>query len=146
MPNEAHRRLMHSAITTRGGLGSSGKQKGSSRYEILTELKVRLCRWCGQDRDAGDVSEPDDPGFTTNPTLMRKAGVGTMGVRTGSVACIPDRPISLEVLADEFSEMEGQARTIAGGRTTSSSDTDHSHKSVSSAELVRRLSHGIKLM
>jgi transaldolase len=53
-------------------------------------------------------------GFTTNPTLMRKAGVTDYRAFARSVlAEIRDRPISFEVFADEFSEMERQAREIA---------------------------------
>ncbi len=53
-------------------------------------------------------------GFTTNPTLMRKAGVTSYDAFARDVlACIPDRPISFEVFADTFSEMERQARKIA---------------------------------
>jgi transaldolase len=53
-------------------------------------------------------------GFTTNPTLMRKAGVRDYEAFARDIlVAIPDRPISLEVFADEFSEMERQARRIA---------------------------------
>src|SRR5262249_25533458 len=53
-------------------------------------------------------------GFTTNPTLMRKAGVtGYERFARDVLQCIPDRPVSLEVFADEFPEMERQARKIA---------------------------------
>ena len=53
-------------------------------------------------------------GFTTNPTLMRKAGITDYeAFARDIVASIPDRPISLEVFADEFDEMERQARMIA---------------------------------
>ena len=53
-------------------------------------------------------------GFTTNPTLMRKAGITDYGRSPASVlAAIPDRPISFEVFSDEFAEMERQAREIA---------------------------------
>jgi transaldolase len=53
-------------------------------------------------------------GFTTNPTLMRKAGVSDYeGFARDVVAAIPDRPISFEVFSDEFAEMERQARHIA---------------------------------
>ena len=52
-------------------------------------------------------------GFTTNPTLMRKAGVTDYeGFARDILREIPDRPISFEVLADEFDEMERQARKI----------------------------------
>ncbi|MGH7015079.1 MAG: transaldolase [Stellaceae bacterium] len=60
------------------------------------------------------ASNPLIKGFTTNPTLMRKAGVSdyeTFG--RAALAAVPDRPLSLEVFADEFGEMIDQGRTIA---------------------------------
>jgi transaldolase len=59
-------------------------------------------------------ARPYVKGFTTNPTLMRKAGVVDYEqFAKGILAAIPDRPISFEVFADEFLEMERQARRIA---------------------------------
>jgi transaldolase len=53
-------------------------------------------------------------GFTTNPTLMRKAGVQDYKAFSLKVLkAVPDRPISLEVFADDFDEMERQALEIA---------------------------------
>ncbi len=53
-------------------------------------------------------------GFTTNPTLMKGAGVTDYyEFATNVLAAIPDRPVSFEVLADEFTEMEWQALEIA---------------------------------
>jgi transaldolase len=53
-------------------------------------------------------------GFTTNPTLMRKAGVTDYERFAREILqSIPDRPISFEVFADDESEMERQARKIA---------------------------------
>jgi transaldolase len=53
-------------------------------------------------------------GFTTNPTLMRKAGIEDYEAFARKlVAAIPDRPISFEVFADDFDEMIAQARVIA---------------------------------
>ena len=53
-------------------------------------------------------------GFTTNPTLMRKAGVDDYESFARDVlAEISDRPVSFEVFADEFDEMEAQALQIA---------------------------------
>jgi transaldolase len=52
-------------------------------------------------------------GFTTNPTLMRKAGISDYRAFAREILCaIPDRPISFEVFSDEFEEMERQAREI----------------------------------
>ena len=53
-------------------------------------------------------------GFTTNPTLMRKAGVADYrAFAREALLAIADRPISFEVFADEPVEMERQAREIA---------------------------------
>jgi len=53
-------------------------------------------------------------GFTTNPTLMAKAGIQDYQSFAGSIlAEIKDLPISFEVFSDEFDEMERQAHLIA---------------------------------
>lgn len=53
-------------------------------------------------------------GFTTNPTLMRKAGISDYpGFAREILKAIPDRPISFEVFEDEFDQMERQARQIS---------------------------------
>lgn len=59
-------------------------------------------------------ANPQIQGFTTNPTLMRKAGITDYEVFARDIlTAIPDRPISFEVFADEFDEMERQAERIA---------------------------------
>jgi transaldolase len=58
--------------------------------------------------------DPRIVGFTTNPTLMRKAGISDYAAFARDVLhAIPDRPVSFEVFADELDEMEAQARIIA---------------------------------
>ncbi len=58
--------------------------------------------------------QPHIAGFTTNPTLMRKAGVTDYAAFARDVVqAIPDKPISFEVFADDFAEMERQAHIIA---------------------------------
>jgi transaldolase len=58
--------------------------------------------------------QPYIRGFTTNPTLMNKAGIRDYRAFAREVlSAIPDRPISFEVFSDEFNEMERQAREIA---------------------------------
>ncbi len=53
-------------------------------------------------------------GFTTNPTLMRAAGVNDYKAFALDVLkAVPDRPVSFEVFADDFPTMEDQAREIA---------------------------------
>ncbi|WP_368744497.1 transaldolase [Desertibaculum subflavum] len=54
-------------------------------------------------------------GFTTNPTLMRKAGITDYAAfAKAAIAAIPDLPISFEVFSDDFASMEREARIIAG--------------------------------
>ncbi len=59
-------------------------------------------------------------GFTTNPTLMRKAGISDYVEFAHKVlAAIPDRPISFEVFADDLAGMAAQGHQIASwGRNT----------------------------
>lgn len=53
-------------------------------------------------------------GFTTNPTLMRKAGVTDYeGFARDALKIVGDKPISFEVFADDFPTMDLQARKIA---------------------------------
>jgi len=53
-------------------------------------------------------------GFTTNPSLMKKAGVRNYNAFAKDVvSAIPDLPISFEVFADTLEEMEAEARIIA---------------------------------
>lgn len=60
------------------------------------------------------AANPLIKGFTTNPTLMRQAGVTDYKAFAQEVLKeITDRPISFEVFADDFPTMEAQAREIA---------------------------------
>jgi len=53
-------------------------------------------------------------GFTTNPTLMRKAGISDYRAFAKEILqAISDRPISFEVFSDEFQDMERQALEIS---------------------------------
>ena len=57
-------------------------------------------------------------GLTTNPTLMRKAGVSDYEEFSRKVLNLfPNLPISIEVLADDLEGMESQARKIASWGT-----------------------------
>jgi len=59
-------------------------------------------------------ANPRIKGFTTNPTLMRKAGVEEYVAFARQVLeIVPDRPVSFEVFADDFDEMEVQAIEIS---------------------------------
>src|SRR4051812_16863576 len=86
--------------------------------------------------------KPYIKGLTTNPTLMRKAGIQDYrSFAREVVAAIPDRPISFEVFSDEFSEMERQAREIAGwGENVYVKVPITTTRRSTSYDLVRRLS------
>ena len=87
-------------------------------------------------------------GFTTNPTLMRKAGVNDYRAFARSVlSAIPDRPISFEVFSDQFEDMERQAREISSwGSNVYVKIPISNTKREPSYEVARRLSEsGIKI-
>jgi len=80
----------------------------------LDILKVKIYA-DGADRDGMRemYAKPYIQGFTTNPTLMKKAGITNYKAFAHEILqAIPDRPISFEVFADEFSDMERQALEI----------------------------------
>jgi transaldolase len=81
----------------------------------LGELSVKIYA-DGADR-AGMLEMYRNPliaGFTTNPTLMRKAGVQDYrGFARDVLLIVQDRPVSFEVCSDDFDEMERQALEIA---------------------------------
>src|SRR6187431_963168 len=60
-------------------------------------------------------AKPYIKGLTTNPTLMKKAGITDYEAFARDILqTVTAKPISLEVFADDFSEMKRQARKIAG--------------------------------
>ncbi len=60
-------------------------------------------------------ADPFVKGFTTNPTLMKQSGVKDYAAFSRWVLqAIPDKPISIEVLADDPVEIRRQALAIAG--------------------------------
>jgi transaldolase len=87
-------------------------------------------------------------GFTTNPTLMHKAGITDFEAFVRDILqAIPDRPISFEVFSDDFDEMERQARIIAAwGDNVYVKIPVTDTKGTSAAPLVAKLAgEGIKL-
>jgi transaldolase len=92
--------------------------------------------------------QPYIRGFTTNPTLMHKAGIRDYPAFAKEVLrAIPDRPVSFEVFSDDLREMERQAREIAtwGGQVYVKIPITNT-KREPTAELIHRVSHdGIKV-
>lgn len=80
------------------------------------ELKIKIFA-DGAERD-GMIELHKVPyikGFTTNPTLMKKAGITDYaGFAKEILTHIKDKPVSFEVFSDDFNEMERQARIING--------------------------------
>jgi len=60
------------------------------------------------------AADPGISGFTTNPTLMRQAGIEDYEAFAHEILeIVTDRPISFEVFSDDLGEMERQALQIA---------------------------------
>ena len=100
--------------------------------------------------DGADVAEmaalaarPDIAGFTTNPTLMHKAGVRDYrAFARAALDVLGGKPVSFEVFADDFRGMERQAREIATwGPSVYVKIPVTDTEGRSSADLVRCLSH-----
>ncbi len=87
-------------------------------------------------------ANPDIQGFTTNPTLMRQAGVDDYEKFARELLeKIQDKPVSLEVFADEFDEMERQALKIASwGDNVNVKIPITNTKGEKAAPLIRKLS------
>ena len=81
----------------------------------LKNLKVKIFADGADLKAMVDMAcRPYIAGLTTNPTLMRKAGITDYRAFAKQVlAAIPDKPISFEVFSDEFDEMHRQGLEIA---------------------------------
>ena len=84
-------------------------------HQILRSLKVKIFA------DGADLSGIEEmaqnkliSGFTTNPTLMRKAGITDYkSFALEVLKVVENRPVSFEVFADDALTMERQAMEIA---------------------------------
>jgi transaldolase len=94
------------------------------------------------------AANPLIKGFTTNPTLMHKAGVANYRAFCLEILTIVDaRPVSFEVFSDDFAEMEKQARVIAswGGNVYVKIPVTNT-KGEFAGDLIRRLARaGVQL-
>jgi transaldolase len=97
------------------GMDSQSGGQNSERGMTTLTVHTKLFADCAELSSMLQLAAlPYISGFTTNPTLMNKAGVRDYRMFAEQVLnAIPDRPISFEVFSDEFDEMERQALEIA---------------------------------
>ncbi len=102
--------------------------------------------------DSAEINEmirlaPKVSGFTTNPTLMRKANVHDYKSWAKIVLDhFLDKPVSFEVIADDFTEMERQARLLSSwGPNVWVKIPITNTQGVSSLDLLKRLSGEVNL-
>ncbi len=115
----------------------------------LEDLKIKIFA------DGADIKSMKEEyhkgivkGFTTNPTLMRKAGVADyVSFLNELVHEIPDLPLSFEVFSDDFPTMEREALKLSGlGSNVVVKIPISNTKGESSADLIHRLSEqGVSL-
>lgn len=115
----------------------------------LADLKIKLYA------DGADLASmqqmyqlPYIQGFTTNPTLMNKAGIRDYAAfAKQALELIPDRSISFEVFSDDFDDMARQARLIAAwGENVYVKIPVTNTKGESAVPLIRELTQsGVKL-
>lgn len=115
----------------------------------LNDLRVKLF---ADGADLAGIKEmaanPLVKGFTTNPTLMRKAGIVDYKIfALDMLKVVPELPVSFEVFADDFNAMEAQALEIASwGKNVNVKIPVTNTKGDFCGQLIRRLSKaGIKL-
>ena len=115
----------------------------------INQLNVKLFA-DGADLDSmlALYKRPYIRGFTTNPTLMKKAGINNYEKFAKQVIeAIPDRPVSFEVFADELSDMSAQAKVIASwGSNVNVKIPVTNTKGIFTGPIIRELSAtGVKL-
>jgi transaldolase len=115
----------------------------------LNDLKIQLYA-DGADK-AGILSlysKPYIKGLTTNPSLMKKAGIHDYEAFAKDILLtVTAKPVSLEVFTDEFDEMKRQALKItAWGSNVYTKIPITNARGESSLPLIRELAgHGVKL-
>ena len=115
----------------------------------LADFKVKLFADGAEKKHMLELhANPMIRGFTTNPTLMHKAGITDYEAFARDIlAFITDRPISFEVFADDFDEMERQAEIInTWGPNVYVKIPVTNTRRESACNLIHKLSHnGIRL-
>ncbi len=115
----------------------------------LQDLKVKIYADGADKAGILDLyAKPYIKGLTTNPTLMRKAGVKDYEAFARDILqTVTAKPLSLEALSDEFPEMKRQALKIASwGDNVYVKIPITNSRGESSLSLVRELAQeGVKL-
>lgn len=124
-------------------------QQNGNVVKPLSELRVKLFADGAEKKTILEMhATPYIQGFTTNPTLMRKAGVTDYEAFARDILSeVSDRPVSLEVFADDFDEMERQALKMSkwGANVYVKIPVTNTRREPA-YELVHRLSHeGVKI-
>ena len=121
----------------------------SDRVTPSEHLKVKI--WADGADKAGILELDKNPlisGFTTNPTLMAKAGIKDYSAFAKDVlAHITTKPVSFEVFTDDVADMERQARIItAWGKNVFTKIPITNTKGESCVPLIRKLAQeGVRL-
>ena len=115
----------------------------------IDQLKVKIFADGADKKGMLDLyKHPAIKGFTTNPTLMKQAGVTDYEAFCKEIVqAIPDRPLSFEVFSDDLEDMDRQARKITTwGKNVYVKIPITNTKRESALPLVRELAHsGVKL-
>lgn len=115
----------------------------------LLDLNVKIFA-DGADKSSmiGLYKDPRVKGFTTNPSLVFKAGITNYSSFVEEmVSVIPDKPLSFEVFSDNFETMEQEAKLLASfGENVYVKIPITNTQGKSSFDLAKRLSEsGIRL-
>jgi len=110
----------------------------------LEELKIKIF---ADGADLETISSLSNvnyiKGFTTNPSLMKKAGIlDYKEFAVSLLSKIKDKPISFEVFSDDLIEMEKQAEEIASwGKNVNVKIPITNTKKVSTIPIIEKLSN-----
>ena len=115
----------------------------------ISNLKVKIFADGADKKSMLEMSEKSHiQGLTTNPTLMRKAGITDYkGFCKDILSHITSKPLSFEVFSDDLKEMERQAMEIAnwGGNVYVKIPVMNTQQK-STYDLINKLSyHGVKV-
>jgi transaldolase len=145
-PVTAHATVADLAEAARWILAANGTSPADlgSRPDVRA-LRVKIFADGADPRVLGELAhDPLIRGFTTNPTLMRAAGISDYeAFAREMLEAVSGRPVSFEVFDHDFDEMERQALKIASwGENVYVKIPITDTEGASSERLIRRLADG----